>query len=309
MDLPFNKLVVDSRHAASGDASSFDITLPESLTLPPSAICYCTDITIAHLFASMGSGPSLRNTFYWVERFGDTSSSLDYLNRAVLDDAKTYSAIALAAEIQQKMNAASVLAGGYTVTYQEDSGTMSITRPSEAATVNSFWLVDDDLMQNASFQQLFSTATTPALTPYTLNFAQPASCMQLLGLGHRSSMNTSYTTLYMATLQTSLLTEINTGAVDIRRTHSLCLHSPNLTNYKCIGPAGSRSILARVPVTSGYGSILHQQHSGHILDYTPCGGVTLQTIRFELRNADNEPVDLRGGHCSFTLLFATAPLA
>ena len=105
-----------------------------------------------------------------------------------------------------------------------------------------------------------------------------------------------------------MLTSASTGAVDVRRTHSLCLHSPTLTNYTCLGPAGSRSILARVPVASGYGSILHQQHSGHILDYTPCGGVTLQTIRFELRNSDNEPVDLRGGHVSFTLLFAAAPL-
>ena len=97
MDLPFSKIVADSRHAASGDANSFDITLPESLTLPPTAVCYCTDITIPHLFASMGSGPSLRNTFYWVERVGDASSSLDYLNRAVLDEAKTYTAIGLAA--------------------------------------------------------------------------------------------------------------------------------------------------------------------------------------------------------------------
>ena len=308
MDLPFTKLVVDSRHAASGDASNFDITLPESLTLPPNAVCYTTDIAIAHLFPSMGSGPSLRNTFYWVERIGDASSSSDYLNRAILDSAKTYSAISLAAEIQQKVNAASVLGGGYTVTYLEDSGTMLVNRAQESNTVNSFWLVDDDLISNANFQQLFSTVTTPSLTPYTLNYNAPQSCMQLLGLGRRSSMNTSYATLYLATLQAFLLTSASTGAVDVRRTHSLCLHSPTLTNYKCLGPAGSRSILARVPVTSGYGSILHQQHSGHILDYTPCGGVTLQTIRFELRNSDNEPVDLRGGHVSFTLLFAAAPL-
>ena len=308
MDLPFSKIVVDSRHAASGDASSFDITLPESLTLPPDAVCYCTDITIPHLFPSMGSGKSLRNTVYWVERVGDVSSSLNYLNRAVLNEAKTYTAIGLATEIQQKMNAASVLAGGYTVTYQEDSGTMSIARPSETTTVNSCWLVDDDLLRAPNFQQLFATITTPSLTPYTLNYAQPASCMQLLGLGQRSSVNTSYATLYLATLQASLLTSASTGAVDVRRTHSLCLHSSTLTNFKCLGPAGSRSILARVPVTSSYGSILHQQHSGHVLDYTPCGGVTLQTISFSLTNADNEPVNLRGGHISFCLLFAAAPL-
>ena len=308
MDLAFTKIIVDSRHAASGDASNFDITLPESLTLPPNAVCYATDIAIAHLFASMGSGPSLRNTFYWVERIGDTSSSLDYLNRAILDPTQTSNAVLLAAEIQAKMNAASVLGGGYTVTYAEDNGTMTITLAQTGGTVNSFWPIDDDLLQNDAFQQLFSTVATPALTPYTLNYNAPQSCMQLIGLGRRSSMNTSYATLYQATLQDALLTTFVTGAVDIRRTHSLCLRSPTLTNYKCLGPAGSRSILARVNVTSGYGSILHQQHSGHMLDYTPCGGVSLQTINFQLRNADNEPVDLRGGHVSFTLLFAAAPL-
>ena len=108
MDLPFSKIIVDSRHAANGDANNFDITLPESLTLPPNAVCYTTDIAIAHLFASMGSGPSLRNMFYWVERIGDTSSSLDYLNRAILDPTQTSNAVLLAAEIQAKMNAASV---------------------------------------------------------------------------------------------------------------------------------------------------------------------------------------------------------
>ena len=201
MDLPFTKPVVDSRHAASGDASNFDITLPESLTLPPNTVCYTTGIAIAHLFPSMGSGPSLRNTFYWVERIGDACSSSDYLNRAMFDEAKTYTAIGLAAEIQRKVNAASVLGGGYAVTYQEDSGTMLISRAQESNTVNSFWLVDDDLLRDANFQQLFGTATTPSLTPYTLNYNTPQSCMQLLGLGRRGSTNTSYTTLYLATLQ------------------------------------------------------------------------------------------------------------
>ena len=125
------------------------------------------------------------------------------------------------------------------MTYQEDSGTMSVARTREADTANSFWLVDDDLLRDASPQQLFATVTTPNLTPYTLNYNAPQSCMQLLGLGRRSSRNTSYATLYLATLQDFLLTEFDTGAVDVRRTRSLCLHNPNLTNYKCIGLAGT----------------------------------------------------------------------
>ena len=308
MELPFTKIIVDSRHAANGDASAFDISLPESITLPPNAVVYTTDISIPHLFANMGSGQSLRNTFYYIERIGQVGTAIECLNRAILDSTQTSNANALAEELQTKMNAASILGSVYNVTYNEDAGTVSIALAQVSGTVNSFYPVDDDLLRNTSFQLLFNTLTTPALTPYTLDYNNTQSCMQLLGLGRRSSLNTNYGALLEATLQDSLLTTTTTGAVDIRRTHSLCLHSPTLTNYKCLGPAGSRSILARLNVTSGYGSILHQSHSGHLLDYTPCGGVTLQTIRFELRNADNEPVDLRGGHISFSLLFADSPL-
>ena len=69
MDLPFTKLVVDSRHAASGDASNFDITLPESLTLPPNAVSYTTDMAIAHLL------PQLRWPAKWREEWSVLQAS------------------------------------------------------------------------------------------------------------------------------------------------------------------------------------------------------------------------------------------
>ena len=33
MELAFNKIIVDSRHAAIGTSTSFDITLPQTLNL------------------------------------------------------------------------------------------------------------------------------------------------------------------------------------------------------------------------------------------------------------------------------------
>ena len=71
-----------------------------------------------------------------------------------------------------------------------------------------------------------------------------------------------------------------------------------------LGPAGSRSCIARIAVNSGYGSILTHQHSGHVLEDIPCGGVPLRTLSFELRNANNEVVDMRGGHVSFSIFFS-----
>ena len=70
-----------------------------------------------------------------------------------------------------------------------------------------------------------------------------------------------------------------------------------------LGPAGSRPCLARIAVNSGYGTILTHQHPGHMMDYIPCGGVTLRTLSFDLRNANNETVDMRGGHVSFSIIF------
>ena len=97
--------------------------------------------------------------------------------------------------------------------------------------------------------------------------------------------------------------------LDLRSVHTVYLHCPTLTNYKVIGPAGSRSIIARVAVDGLPGSILTHHHSGHVLDYIPCGGVTLQTLKFDVRNAHNEQVNMRGGHISFSIMFSAAPLA
>ena len=58
-------------------------------------------------------------------------------------------------------------------------------------------------------------------------------------------------------------------------------------------------------MVSGYGSILAKEHSGHMLDNIPCGVVCLGTLQFDLRDAHNEPVDLRGGHFNFSLICAT----
>ena len=39
MDLPFNKMIVDSSHADAGTSESFEVSLPETISLPqhPSA--------------------------------------------------------------------------------------------------------------------------------------------------------------------------------------------------------------------------------------------------------------------------------
>ena len=206
------------------------------------------------------------------------------------------------------MNAVSVVPGaptaGYTVSYQLDMGVMKF----EAAPKSSFVIVNDNLLQDPDFQAAFETKTGVAQTPWVMDWRNPQSAMQYIGLGRGSTVNISWPDLQTVVGQLSLYPEQLSGAIDVRKCHCIYLHSSNLTNYKCLGPAGSRSILAKIPVNAGHGGVLVHQHSGHILDYTPCGGITTQTLSFDLRSGDNEPIDLRGGFVSFTLLFAMAPV-
>ena len=140
MDIPFTKVIVDSRHAASGTSTNFDISLPETLVLPPNAAVFVTDVVISNTMPSLGSGSgSLRHMFYFIERVG----GLTFLNRAHLDDSKMYNAISFASEIQDKMNGASIApAADYTVLYDPDLGALKFTAASNA----TFFLANDDLL-------------------------------------------------------------------------------------------------------------------------------------------------------------------
>ena len=301
MDLPFNKIIVDSRHASAGTSSSFEISLPETLSLPHNAVCYVCDLQVTNNFSSVDSN---KNTFYFIEN----ELNQNVLNRVFLAS-KSYTPDSLATELQTQLNESSIFrpAPGYEVSFDEGLGSLKITRASSAAD-KTFFLADDDLLQTL-FPPDVITQTydqSNGTQAWTLNRTQPKSAMSLLGLGPRSSENKTLSDLL--SLGNDLGNTHYTGALDLRANHCIYLHSPTLTNYKVLGPAGSRSVIARIAVNSGYGTVLTHQHSGHVLDYIPCGGVTLRTLSFELRNANNEPVFMRGGHVSFSIMFSATPL-
>ena len=69
--LPFNKIIVDSRHASVGTFTNFEITLPETLSLPPNAACYVTDVVISNTMPTLGTAAgTINHNFYWIERVG-----------------------------------------------------------------------------------------------------------------------------------------------------------------------------------------------------------------------------------------------
>ena len=91
--------------------------------------------------------------------------------------------------------------------------------------------------------------------------------------------------------------------VDVRRVHAIYIHT-TLGANNAIAPNGSRSILAKIPVTVGYGSLIHVEMSGSEYDYVEAGCHAISNIRLTLHDVDGNELDLHGTRWSATLVFA-----
>ncbi len=92
--------------------------------------------------------------------------------------------------------------------------------------------------------------------------------------------------------------------IDLRSVHTLFVHSPSFGNYSTLAPRGVRTVIQKIPVETGYGAVLHYEHGGNMYDHLDVGSTTLKMLKFELRDARGNFVDLKGGHFSMTLVFA-----
>jgi hypothetical protein len=94
------------------------------------------------------------------------------------------------------------------------------------------------------------------------------------------------------------------GFVDLRRCHSIFVHSPSFGNYNTVGPGGVRTALCKIPVETGYGGLDRWSTGGSSFDYIECGVRSLHLLRLELQDADGNLLDLAGTAFSMTLLFS-----
>ena len=124
MDLPFSKLIVDSRHADAGTSESFEVSLPETVSLPQHAVCYVCDLQLTNTFTTVDSS---NNQFYWLENGVVVSGTI--MNKITLTS-QNYDPEALAEELQAKMNSASVFYPdpNYAVSFDSNKNVMNFSR-------------------------------------------------------------------------------------------------------------------------------------------------------------------------------------
>jgi hypothetical protein len=93
------------------------------------------------------------------------------------------------------------------------------------------------------------------------------------------------------------------GFVDLRRVHSLYIHSSSFAAYNSLGPRGVRTIVAKIPVNVGYGGLVTYLNSGSEHDYIESGVSAISSIELQLKDAEGELLSLNNTHWSCTLLF------
>jgi len=94
----------------------------------------------------------------------------------------------------------------------------------------------------------------------------------------------------------------DTGFVDVRRTHSIYIHS-SFGNNNSVSPTGVRSIIAMVPVHVGYGGLVQASLSGSEHDCVEAGCHSLSSVKLSLHDVAGNELNLNGGAWSATLVF------
>ena len=287
MELPVRKLYIDSRYLSSGNTSNFEYELPEIVNLPKETAAYITEFTCVNGWDTISGS---NNQLYIVER---NSSNITRARVETLNSG-SYDSESLRLEIESKLNAAGKhVAGSYSVARVTSAGANQSSGASYRYYAISLGGGGNFFLPNDAF--LRSSYNVASLWQATWNGP-------LFDINDSKSTNELFTVTNQA-LQTSH----QTGFVDLRSKHSLFVHSPSFRDYQSIGPRGVRTILAKIPVQSAYGSIIVYEHSGHVLDYLSITSGALKTLRFELRDARGNLVDLKGGHWSMTILLTEKP--
>ena len=296
------KILLDSRDAVQGASPSFRYSLPEMLHMPADTAMYVASCSLGHTFLSTGTSVGRKSHHvYFFERVrgGET-----ILNRATLEE-RSYDAEELAAGLQQAMNNVSWFGSSpYTCSFDPSSQTIVIL--NNVSIVNSFFMANDDLLNNPGIRA-YVLPRTVLFATWDIDYNNLESAMGLFGLGEGSSVNKTLAEFETAYAYADLNYVMRTGAVDTRRGHNVYIHSQALSSYHVIGPAGARTCIAKIPITQQPGGILHYAHSGHHYDFIDVSHKTLYTIDISCTDYRQDPIDLRGATLSIELLFAPHP--
>jgi hypothetical protein len=309
MELPFRKVICGNRVAVTGALTSdFTIELPSMLQLPADTACYVLDLAVGYGFYSVEAGTN--DQLHILERYWNGSQDITEIKQATLSPG-SYTPVTLAAEIQNALAAVSIFLASYTCGYESATNTILISLSYNGSAFPAYANFHGFTILSAAVLADPGVQTRVIAAQPTFNFANLRDASGLISIKASSAYSTIAALLQAwdnPSLQGSFPITLRTGHIDIRSSHVLYLHSDALAGMRTIGPSGSRSVVARIPVTTTFGGMLFKEHSSHAMDYIPVGGRNLMTLDFSIRDSFGALVNLHGSHVSLELLFVPEPV-
>lgn len=287
--LTVRKLYIDSRYLSTGDSSSFEYELPETVELPKDTVAYVTEFTCVNGWDTINSS---NQHFYIVEGMTPAASKGRRLTLAH----KPHDSETLRLDLQSALNSGKTVDGTYSVERVPSAGNTSTSNLAASYRYFRITLGGGGQFKIPTEAELASSAYYADVWRGLYN-----------GDEYSTSSPSSTNELFRFTMNNTFASSATSGFVDLRSKHSLFVHSPSFGNYTSIGPRGVRTILQKIPVRNAYGGLTIYEHSGHPSDYIEVSSTTIRTMQFELRDARGNFVDLHGGHWSMTIVFAERP--
>ena len=273
MDLKFRKVHIDSRFKSSGTHSDFEYELAETFDCPEGTICYLDNAVIP---MSWNTIDSTNQYLYIAEKVG-TTYSVRRLDLTV----GYHSGVSLKEQIKSALNANLPTGANGTYNVVHSSNTNKITIASPPNTL-FYILTDDDI-------KYYDNAL------YTIDKYNPRSANNVLRNQESASIVTSAQNFSFVDVWTSQF-------IDIINHHSVYVCS-SLASFNTLGPRGQSDIICKVPANTSWGStIFHNVSSAH--DFIDLGKRSLSSIRFSLKDAVGNTINLNGASWSLSLVFA-----
>ena len=278
--LPIKKIYIDSAHKVSGTDSNFKCELKETMLMPENAVFRIVDVAIPNTFTTIMSG--VNDKLYWYVSNTNPVDSRPQTGFITTLTEKNYSGTEFATELQTKMRASHGTTN-FSVVFNVFN--QNITISTDVSNMTFKILTRDDLHTKLGGIWPGGLDNTPpdydATNPQSVN-------IDLLKRNTGNSELFTHTTPY---------TSVFLNLVPIRNLYL----SSNISNYNTADLLGRRNIIKKIPVNSGFGSMIFDSLSQGD-DYLDCSRQTIQTINFKLTDTHDNIVPLEG-YMSFSILF------
>jgi len=278
-------LRVDSRFRKEGGTSSdFAVELPQTIEFPPDTRGYVSAMSAPHSWWNVEAHQSDR---LHVIESRTVAGTPEVLCRRVVVPEGYYTSLTLPGAIAAALNAGKLWPTmAYDVQYVSSKGFLRIQLVATGATdaTARFRLPSEDELLSATWRA--ANWTGEALRAGDLD-----TMGDLLRLPPVSAPTTA----------------MDTGLLDASPLHVLYLKS-NITAFDTLGPRGESDIIQRIPVTEGYGYVIHYAATGASEEFFTVGRGQLRELRFQLHTVNGKPVNLHGGQVSIELTFERSPV-